>query len=156
MTFNRNPQSVNLPQRLGRLFGQDLKAFALLCGETLDDVTTVTAYLSHAESSPKFHHALEMERAYCHALLRFDDIAPPDYGNSNAIDLARMAAELGVAQVYCVVILGIDDTANGCRDYEEVEMTILDAVTEQLSRLQDRLARRIEMAMQNPSLHLRM
>ena len=63
-----------------------------------------------------------------------------------------MAAELGVAQVYCVVILGIDDTANGYRDYEGVEMTILDAVTEQLARLQDRLARRIETAISNPVL----
>ena len=153
MTFNRNPQPVNLPLGLGRLFGQDLKAVALLCGEILDDdVTTVMAYLSHDEYSPKFRHALEMERAYCHALLRFDDIAPPDYGNFNAIDLARMATELGVAQVYCVVILGIDDTANGYRDYEGVEMTILDAVTEQLARLQNRLARRIEMAISNPVL----
>ena len=147
MIFNQNSEYENLTQRIGRRTGQALKAVALLSGANRQGVTTVTAYLSQEESSPKFRHALEMERAYCKTLLSFDDIAPPDYGNSIAIDLTGLAFELGVARMYCVVTLGIDDTVSGWRDYDGVEVTVLDAVTQQLTGLQVRLERRVETAM---------
>ena len=136
-----------LVQRIGRFSEQPFRAVAVLCGENWDDDTnTVTGYLSHKEVSPRFCHAIEMERAYCDALLSFDEIALPEYGNSVSIDLVRMAAEIGVARVYCVVVMGIDDAVTGWRDLAGVEATVLEAIVAQLTSLQVMLGRRINTA----------
>lgn len=148
MPSNPNHEDLNLAQRIGRLSVQALKAIAVLCGESRDkDVITVTAYRSHDEVSLKFRHAIEMERAFSDTVLNFDEIEPPCYRNSISIDLIQMAAELGVARVHCVVAMGIDEVVTGMRDYADVEMTVLEAVAEQLTRLHDLLDHPVDATM---------
>ena len=140
MNFHSTPDSTAVTQRIVSLSGLALKSVALVCCETLDeDFQTVNAYLSPNEISPKFRHAVEMEQSYCRALLRFDEIAPPAYGSVAGIDLFWLAGQLGVARVYCAVIMSVDGAVSGYRNYDEVEVTILEGIDQQISRFQEML-----------------
>ena len=140
MNFQSNPDHSSVTQRIVSLSGLAFRAVALVCCETLDeDCQTVSAYLSPDERSPKFRHAIEMELSYCRALIGFDEIAPPNYGCASDIDWARMVCQFGVAHVYCVVTMSADGVVRGYRNYEAVEMTILQAIEQQLGRIHDML-----------------
>ena len=133
-----NPDPKYITQRISGLSGQAVKSVALVSCEALDDdFHSVSAFLSRTEKSPLFRHAIEMEQAYCDALLRFDEIEPPDYGRSVEIDLDRLAIELDVAQVFCVVTVSVDGTVNGWRNYDEVEVTVLEAIAQQLGQFHE-------------------
>ena len=140
MNFQSNPDHSSVTQRIVSLSGLAFRAVALVCCETLDeDCQTVSAYLSPDERSPKFRYAIEMELSYCRALIGFDEIAPPNYGCASDIDWARMVCQFGVAHVYCVVTMSADGVVRGYRNYEAVEMTILQAIEQQLGRIHDML-----------------
>ena len=140
MNFHSTPDSNAVTQRIVSLSGLAIKSVALVCCETLDEVfQTVNAYISPNEISPKFRHAVEMEQSYCRALLRFDEIPPPAYGGATGIDLFWLAGQLGVARVYCVVVMSVDGAVSGCRNYDEVEVTVLESIDQQISRFEEML-----------------
>ena len=140
MNFQSNPDHNRITQTIVDLTGLAFKSVALVCSDMLDEVfQTVNAYLSPDERSPKFRHAIEMELSYCRALIGFDEIAPPNYGCASDIDWARMVCQFGVAHVYCVVTMSADGVVRGYRNYDAVEMTILQAIEQQLGRIRDML-----------------
>ena len=129
MLTRSNHDASKLTQHIGRLTGRTVTAIAMVCGEWQD------------EGALTFSHAIEMERAYGDSVLSFNDIAPPDYRGSTAIDLIRLAAEIGVARVYCVIRMEMDGTVAGMRDYANVEVTVLQAIVARLNCFQARLDR---------------
>ena len=140
MNFQSNPDHSSVTQRIVSLSGLAFRAVALVCCETLDeDCQTVSAYLSPNERSPKFLHAIEMELSYCRALVGFDEIAPPNYGNANDLDWGGLACQFGVARVYCVVAMSAEGVVRGYRNYDAVEMTVLQAIEQQIDRLHEML-----------------
>ena len=134
-TERMDPASI-----FSRLTGQTLEAFAVVCSVGKDESEAVTAFISPKKASTQFLHAIEMELAYSHTLLGFDDASPPFYNAMMPIDLARAAHEIGVDRVLCVVAMGANDTIMGTRDYGGVEVTVLEAASAQLTRFQDLLA----------------
>ena len=132
-------QQINPLQIIGSLTGQQIKAAAIVCSVGEEEETTVTAYISPKEASPRFSHAIDMEYAYSKTLLAFDESPPPYYGNTRTVDLKQAAAAIGVDRVLCMVSLTGDGTVFGTRDYDGVEMTVLEAATEQLTEFKDLL-----------------
>lgn len=154
MNLRLNPDLQHITQRISGLSGQAVKSVALVCCEALDDdFHSVSAFLSHTKKSPLFRHAIEMEQAYCDALLRFDEIEPPDYGVPVEIDLDRLAIELDVEQVFCVVTVSVDGTVNGWRNYDEVEVTVLEAIAQQLGQFHEWLEYGVNAATTAGGLH---
>ena len=140
MNFQSNPNHSPVTQKIVGLSGLAFKSLALVCCETLDeDCQTVSAYLSPNERSPKFLHAIEMELSYCRALVGFDEIAPPSYGDAIDIDWGGVACQFGVARVYCVVAMSAEGVVMGYRNYDAVEMTVLQAIEQQIGRFHDML-----------------
>lgn len=140
MNFQSNPDHSSVTQRIVSLSGLAFKSIALVCCETLnEDFQTVNAYLSPNERSLKFLHAIEMELGFCRALVGFDEIAPPNYGNANDMDWGSLACQFGVARVYCVVAMSVEGVVMGYRNYDAVEMTVLQAIEQQIDRFHEML-----------------
>lgn len=138
MNLRFDPNHQHITQRISAHTGQWVKSAALVCYEALDDdFHSVSAFFSRNEKSPLFRHAIEMEQAYCDALLRFDEIAHPDYGRPVEIYLNRLAIELDVAQVCCVVTVSVDGTVNGWRNYDRIEITVLEAIAQQICQFRE-------------------
>ena len=132
-------EQINPIQVIGRLTGQSIKAAAIVCSDGVEEMTTVTAFISPREASPNFRHAIDMEHSYGKTLLAFDEVEPPFYGNTSSIDLKHVASAIGVDRVLCVVSMTAEGVVSGVRDYDGVEVTVLEAATEQMTGFQDLL-----------------
>lgn len=141
MTHCETPEISNPLLIISRLMGQNIKAAAVVCSNGEDEFTSVTAYISPKEASPRFRHAIDMECSYNHTLLAFSDIPPPYYGHEAGLDLKHAAAAIGVDRILCVVTMSSDDMVSGMRDYEGVEVTVIEAATEQLTQFKDLLVK---------------
>jgi hypothetical protein len=102
-------------------------------------MASVAAYITPgAAASPLFRHAIEMEGTYSDTLLSFDENAPPYYGDTELqIDLGLAARELGFDRVLCLVTLDVKGKVCVCRDYDGLEVTLLEAANVQFGRFKD-------------------
>ena len=77
-----------------------------------------------------------MECAYSAALLGFEDGTPPYYGESHAAQIKpdQAAALIGVDRVLCLVTQGEEGKISVTRDYDGLEVTLLESTNEQLRR----------------------
>ena len=116
-----------------------MQSIAVVCSVGEQDTASVTAFMSPHRVSAPFLHAIEMEREYSNTLLGFDDGNPPFYESTSVVDLQRVAREFGVDRVLCFVALDASNKVIGGRDYDGIEVTILEAATEQLTQFQDLL-----------------
>lgn len=130
-----------LVQVIGSLTGQSVQAVAIIASVGNNERTSVTAYLSAQVASPRFRHAIDMERAYTESLIAFDDMAPPFYDGSFSVDLKRVAQEVGVDRVLCFISMSTDDSVSGTRDYDGAEVTVIETAMKQLSALHTHLDR---------------
>ena len=142
-------EQINPLHVVARLTGQNIKAVAIVCSVGSEEMEAVTAFISPSEASPRFRHAIDMEYSYGKTLLAFDEVAPPFYGNTPQIDLKCAADAIGVDRVLCVVMMTSDGLVSGIRDYDGVEVTILEAATEQLTSFQELLTSRSHVHGQN-------
>lgn len=133
-------ERLNPAQIFTRLTGRPVQAYAVVCSVGENEAETVTAFIAPKHASPSFLHAIEMELAYSHNLLGFEEALPPVYNAASAIDLRSAAMAIGVDRVLCMVAMGADDAIFGTRDYSGLEVTVLEAASEQLTRFQDLLA----------------
>lgn len=120
---------------MSHLVGRSVCALALVCTIGEGARASVTAYITpRSAGSPLFRHAIEMEGAYYDTLLSFEDGPQPFYGSGKSMDLRKAALQLGVDRVLCAVTLDIDGEITAVRDYDGVEVTLLDAAKEQFKR----------------------
>lgn len=85
---------------------------------------------------PRFQHAITLEEAYVEAMAGFDDDAPPFYAVSGrALDLDLVAKAMDVERPLCIIALDRHGALHVARDYEGVDVTLLQGVWIQLSRM---------------------
>lgn|SRR5574338_22132 len=133
---------ANLQEMIGRLAGFEIAAMALVCVMGVGANAAVAAFitLGGARSAP-FCHAIELEGAYCDGLLGFDAPSPPYYGGAPLrIDLAQTAAALAIERILCLVTLDSGGNINVARDYDGLEVTLLEAARTQFDRFGEILA----------------
>lgn len=124
-----------LVHTVGILTGQTVQAVAIVASVGENEHTSVTAYLSAQVTSPRFRHAIDMERAYTESLIAFDDTTPPFYDNPVSVDLKRVAQEVGVDRVLCFVSMSTENSVSGKRDYDGTEVTCIETAMNQLGAL---------------------
>lgn len=126
----------NLPTMISRLTGAPIRALALVGTVGAGPYASVIAFITpDAAGHANFRHAIELEGGYSDALSSFDAEDPPYYGDqANTIDLSRAANEIGVDRVLCLVTLDASGTVNVARDYDGVDVTLLEAANIQFSR----------------------
>lgn len=142
MTIHQQPPaSHDISAALSQLAGAELQALALVCTVGEGPAASVAAYITpNAASSAMFQHAIEMEGSYSDTLLSFDDNEPPYYGSDDRqIDLCLAADRLGVDRVLCVVMLDAAGKVAVTRDYDGLEVTLLEAANIQFNRFTDLL-----------------
>ena len=129
----------NLPSTISRLAGAPIRALALVGTVGAGPYASVIAFITpDAVGHAPFRHAIEMEGGYSAALATFDAEDPPFYGGKVVpIDLARAANEIGVDRVLCLVTLDAAGAVNVVRDYDGVEVTLLEAANVQFTRFME-------------------
>ena len=129
----------DIPNTLSQLTGAEVKALAIVCTVGDGEHETVTAYITpNAAVSPGFRHAIEMEGAYSDTLLSFDDSQPPYYGSiARPVNLELAAYRLGVDRVLCLVTVDAAGNIAATRDYDGLEVTLLEAAKLQFGRFTD-------------------
>lgn len=139
MRTHQPPAGHDIPATLSHLVGTEVKALALVCTVGDGPMASVAAYITPgAAASPMFRHAIEMEGTYSDTLLAFDENDPPYYGSMDLqLDLGLAARELGVDRVLCLVTLDIQGKVNVSRDYDGLEVTLLEAANVQFNRFTD-------------------
>ena len=139
MRTHQAPAGHDIPATLSHLVGTEVTALALVCTVGAGPNASVAAYITPAAAaSPMFRHAIEMEGTYSDTLLSFDENDPPYYGSADQqMDLGRAARELGVDRVLCLVTLDCLGKVNGCRNYDGLEMNLLEAANVQFNRFTD-------------------
>ena len=143
MTIHQTPASHDISAAITQLAGTEIQALALVCTVGDGPAASVAAYITpDAASSTMFRHAIEMEGAYSDTLLSFDNNEPPYYGSEDRrIDLELAADRLGVDRVLCVVMLDASGKVAVTRDYDGLEVTVLEAANIQFNRLTNILDR---------------
>lgn len=136
MTIHQTSASHDISAAITQLAGTEIQALALVCTVGDGPDASVAAYITpDAASSTMFRHAIEMEGAYSDTLLSFDNNEPPYYGSEDRrIDLELAADRLGVDRVLCVVMLDASGKVAVTRDYDGLEVTVLEAANIQFSR----------------------
>ena len=132
---------AKLPSMISRLAGSPVRALALVGTVGAGPYASVIAFITpDAVGHATFRHAIEMEGGYSAALATFDAEDPPFYGGKVVpIDLARAANEIGVDRVLCLVTLDAAGAVNVVRDYDGVEVTLLEAANIQFTRFMELL-----------------
>ena len=130
------PETVYLPEIVSRLAGIPVNALAMVCTVGSGDYAAVAAFITPKQAKPAFWHAIEMEWAYSTTLLGFEDGAPPYYGGGNAIPIKpdQAAVLIGVDRVLCLVVQEEEGKISVTRDYDGLEVTLLESASEQLRR----------------------
>ena len=130
------PDTAFLPEMVSQLAGIPVSALAMVCTVGTGDYAAVAAFITPKEARPAFWHAIEMECAYSAALLGFEDGTPPYYGESHAAQIKpdQAAALIGVDRVLCLVTQGEEGKISVTRDYDGLEVTLLESTNEQLRR----------------------
>lgn len=139
MTIHQVPTGNDLPATLSNLAGTEVTALALVCTVGDGQAASVAAYITpNAAVSPLFRHAIEMEGSYSDTLLSFDENTPPYYGGASLnLDLSNAAKEIGVDRVLCLVTLDVQGKVMVARDYDGLEVTLLEAANLQFNRFTD-------------------
>ena len=129
----------NLPSIISRLAGSPIRALALVGTVGAGPLASVIAFITPAAvGQALFRHAIEIEGGYSAALATFDAEDPPFYGGKVVpIDLSRAATEIGVDRVLCLVTLDAAGAVNVVRDYDGVEVTLLEAANIQFMRFME-------------------
>lgn len=130
------PDATSIPAMVSQLAGTEVSALALVCAVGEGTHASVAAFITPgAICSASFRHAIEMEGDYSDTLLGFEDNQPPYYGASALdIDLAAAAGVIGVDRVICLVTQIGADQVNVVRDYDGLEVTMLEATKTQFER----------------------
>ncbi len=85
---------------------------------------------------PRFQYAITLEKAYVEAVAGFDDDAPPFYeASGRGLDLDRCRQSHGVERSRCIIALDRHGALHVARDYEGVDVTLLQGARIQLSRM---------------------
>lgn len=139
MRTHQAPAGHDIPATLSHLVGAEVTALALVGTVGEGAMASVAAYITPgAAASPMFRHAVEMEGTYSDTLLSFDENDPPYYGNTDLqLDMGLAARELGFDRVLCVVALDSHGKVRVCRDYDGLEVTLLEAANVQFNRFKD-------------------
>ena len=129
------PDATSIPAMVSHLAGTEVSALALVCAVGEGAHASVAAFITPgANCSASFRHAIEMEGDYSDTLLSFDEDPPPYYGDSDLdIDLATAAGVIGVERVICLVTQ-VGDQVSVVRDYDGLEVTLLEATKIQFGR----------------------
>ncbi len=129
----------NLPSMISRLTGAPIRALALVGTVGAGPYASVIAFITpDATGHANFRHAIELEGGYSDALSSFDAEDPPYYGGKEIpIDLSVAANEIGVDRVLCLVTLDTSGAVNVARDYDGVDVTLLEAANVQFTRFME-------------------
>lgn len=134
------PDCTSIPSMISQVIGNPVSALALVCEVGEGAEASVTAFItpSGAALSERFRHAIEMEGAYSDTLLSFDDTKPPYYGaGAREVDLPSAARTLGVERVLCLVTLDESGSVYVTRNYDGLEVTLLEAANTHLGRFRE-------------------
>lgn len=125
----------SIPSMVSNLLGTKISAVAMVCAVGEGKEAAVTAFITPgAECSASFRKAIEMESDYSDTLLSFGDELPPYHGSHLDIDLDAAADVIGVDRVICLVTQIGTDRVSVVRDYDGLEVTLLEATKTQFSR----------------------
>ncbi len=135
------PDLSSIPSMVSSLVGSEVSALAMVCTVGEGELAAVTAFVTPGTScSTKFRHAVEMEGDYNDHLLSFEETPPPFYGISAVdVDLEEAAQVIGVDRVLCLITQVGSDQISVFRNYEDVEVTVLEAAKVQFDGLTDML-----------------
>lgn len=133
------PDKINITEVISSMMGAEVASLAVVCsvgdGESASVAAFIAGWTAHREV---FRHAIEMEGSYSDTLLSFDSNPPPYYESSAAdIDLGLAASKLGVDRVLCLITLDGKGSVSALRDYDGLEVTLLEAAHMQLSRFME-------------------
>lgn len=133
------PDAVSIPFMISQLVGAEVSAMALICTVGRKENASVAAFItpSGPALSMRFRHAIEMEGAYNDTLLNFDHTTPPFYGSPININMRKAARTLGVERVLCLVTVNLNGLVSAVRDYDGVEVTLLEAAQTQFERFKE-------------------
>lgn len=139
MSHQSLPESGDISATLAHLTGAEIRALAMVCVVGEGNTASVAAYITpNAAVSALFRHAVEMEEAYSDSLTSFDDDEPPFYGqNEQPLDLVEAAQRLGVDRLMCVITLDAHGRIAVARDYDGIEMTLIEVATIQFGRFKE-------------------
>lgn len=131
-----------IDQAIARGGSLDVEAVAVigLVGDSNDPTVMAFLWRDECAASPVFRHAFALERDYALALTRFDTVEPPAYEGAARYDLSHAAKVLGVDRIVCLMVLERTGRFSVERDYDDLEMTRLEAVHEQLRCFSDMVA----------------
>lgn len=129
------PDATSIPAMVSHLAGTEVSALALVCAVGEGAHASVAAFITPgAHCSTSFRNAIAMEGDYSDTLLSFDDNPPPYYGDGALdIDLSTAAGVIGVDRVICLVTQ-VGDQVSVARDYDGLEVTLLEATKIQFGR----------------------
>lgn len=141
MTATSQPDAETLARIASDLLGRDIAEIAVV--GTVGDgaaAAVVACVVASKVSAPRFQHALEMEESYSDSLIGFDDDAPPFYGAAAPrVDLDAAATALGIDRVLCLVALGKGGELCVGRDYDGIDVTLIQAAKTQFERVRELL-----------------
>lgn len=113
-------------------------AFALvwLAGSPIDGTVLCCMDVMRLSGRSKatFKHALELEQSFVDTVIGFEDQSEPSHTTA-ALDMRTISERIGLRRVLCAVVVAEDGSVHAGRNYDEVEVTRLEAVREQLSGL---------------------
>lgn len=136
--INSQSQYINvtsMPAMVRHLTCRSVSAMVMLCSVTDQGNGAVAAFIVSPDPGREeaLRHAIDMEISYSDSELSFDDAPPPYYGvNGLSIDFDEAASVIGVDRVLCLVIQEDNGRVNAVRDYDGLEVTMLEAVKTQL------------------------
>lgn len=141
MSANSQPDAKTLARIASDLLGRNITEIAVIgtVGEGAA-ASVVACVVADKISAPRFQHAIEMEESYSDSLVGFDDEEPPFYGvDGPCVDLEAIALALGIDRVLCLVALAKAGELCVGRDYDGVEMTLIQAAKTQFGRVRELL-----------------
>ena len=144
MSATISPEAAQLAGIASTLLGCEIAEIAVV--GTVDPgagaaPSVVACVAASKVSGPRFRHALEMEETYSDSLIGFVDDEPPYYGAAGPrVDLDAAAAALGIDRVLCLVAVGKGGELCVGRNYEGVDVTLIQAAKIQFERVRELLA----------------
>ena len=137
-----NKRKINVLDEIGAVTGAPVRALAIVGLNNQAGATNALAFLTPGSSTPAFAHAVTLEADYCDAVMGFEAEQAPSYGHARDLDLRAVACAAGLEEVLCLIVMWEDGQVTALRDYDGVEVTVLEAVKIQFDRMMEILETR--------------
>lgn len=131
-------QAGSLSAAISHVVGVDLAALALVGSVGSGAGEQLAAFIMPNASSMAFRHAVDLEFDYTLSLMNFDGY-PDTYSGQRQLDIEPDAASqaVGVDRLIYLVIQDVAGEIYVLRNYDGLEMTLLESANEQIRRFKE-------------------